>query len=108
MSAAATADELFECVWPFCGIGTSKVNIFIFIQNYFSASIFPFGVIFWVTKIVTEDIDYCCKATISKAVDVCKSHVYVYVRVNKIYHLRILDYTLKATEVYLAVLLSCT
>ena len=21
-----TADELFECVWPFCGLGVSRVN----------------------------------------------------------------------------------
>ena len=21
------ADELFECVWPFCGIGAKKINI---------------------------------------------------------------------------------
>ena len=23
-----TADELFECVWPFCGLGVSRVNQF--------------------------------------------------------------------------------
>ena len=25
-NSLAIADELFECVWPFCGIGTSRVN----------------------------------------------------------------------------------
>ena len=25
-NSPAVADELFECVWPFCGIGTSRVN----------------------------------------------------------------------------------
>ena len=25
---SAIADELFECVWPFCGVGAERVNIY--------------------------------------------------------------------------------
>ena len=29
------ADELFECVWPFCGIGAYRVNSHIVVSVYF-------------------------------------------------------------------------
>ena len=31
-----TPDELFECVWPFCGIGAKMVNKQFFLQLIFA------------------------------------------------------------------------
>ena len=40
-NSSATADELFKCVWPFCGVGTWRVN------SFHTSDLFLFPLMFW-------------------------------------------------------------